>query len=66
MSCQGKVSLTLNSTECTQAAIARRDAELQRLGAALGGGRDGDLSLLQHRADSAEAVVVQLSQKARA
>ena len=45
MSCQCKVALTLNKLECMQAAIARRDAVLQRLGAAMGGGRDGNPGL---------------------
>lgn len=47
-----------------QAAIARRDAELQRLGSAVAAGRNADVLSLQHRADSAESVVLQLNQKA--
>jgi hypothetical protein len=46
-----------------QAAIERRDAELRRLGDAAAGAADGDARALQHRADSAETVVVQLCQR---
>lgn len=50
---------------CLQEAVEKREAEIVRLGAEAGAGRDVDVTALQYRSEAQENLILQLNEQVR-
>ena len=61
----GGIELRALQWPCLQEAVEKREAEIVRLGAEAGAGRDVDVTALQYRSEAQENLILQLNEQVR-